>query len=248
MHNRGLDSVWLGHKRLNKSVKQKFVDAQGSPRFPRSGEWPDEMRSLGGCYSSWCERRWWKSHTSPNCICGSSLYLHCRVELLSHTYCDWPLQKKSGSDGQGHMLSLKVYLAPDPTEGEALTWIIFWQKPINIVCNHWHSLFPCRRVRHFSPLTCTLGHDLPFLFWKQWIESEAFRNMALISNNTSDQSSQWPRALAPTQKELFRFFLSLTSGCNLVLLNSKDPTVLLASVQRTSPFIIESLMNDLVRQ
>lgn len=72
--------------------------------------------------------------------------------------------------------------------------------------------------------------------------------MALISNNTSDQSSQWPRALAPTQKELFRFFLSLTSGCNLVLLNSKDPTVLLASVQRTSPFIIESLMNDLVRQ
>lgn len=43
-------------------------------------------------------------------------------------------------------------------------------------------------------------------------------------------------------------FLDLTSGCNLVLLNSKDPTVLLAPVQRTSPFIIWSLMNDLVRQ
>lgn len=93
MHNRGLDSVWLGHKWLNKSVKH-FVDLQGSLWFPRSGEWPDEMRSLGGCYSCWCERRWWKSHTSLDCICGSSLYRHCCLELLSHTYCDWPLQKK----------------------------------------------------------------------------------------------------------------------------------------------------------
>lgn len=49
------------------------------------------------------------------------------------------------------------------------------------------------------------------------------------------------------QKE-FLGFSCLTSGCNLVLLNSKDPTVLLAPKQRTSPFIIWSLMNDLVRQ
>lgn len=70
----------------------------------------------------------------------------------THTVAD--LYWKSGSDGQGHTLLLKVYLAPDPTEGETFTWIIFWQKSRNILFNillflvvkfgtslHWHVLY-----------------------------------------------------------------------------------------------------------
>lgn len=147
MHNWGLDSVWLGHKRLNKSVKQKFVDVQGSTAWWVTG-WNEVFRGLLQLlvWASLVE----KSHFTE---------LYSWIITLSSLPCGivephilWlTFTEKSGSDGQGHMLLLKVYLAPDPTEEEALTWIIFWQKPINIVCNHWHSLFACRRVRHFSP-------------------------------------------------------------------------------------------------
>lgn len=159
MHYWVLDSVYLANKQPNKSVKHflgiftNFVDLLGSLQFPQSSEWPVEMRSLGGCYSCCCERRCWKSQTSLDFILGAdpSLYLHC---WATHTVAD--LYKKSGSDGRGRILLLQVHLAPDPTEGEALTWIIFRQKSINIVCNtdillflavgfgtslHWHVLY-----------------------------------------------------------------------------------------------------------
>lgn len=84
----------------------------------------------------------------------------------THAVAD--LYRKSGSDGQGHVPLLQTHLAPDPTEGETPTWIIFPVKSINIACNRWHSPFPRHRLWHGSPLTRALSCELPFLFWKQW--------------------------------------------------------------------------------
>lgn len=166
----------------------------------------------------------------------------------THAVAD--LYRKSGSDGQGHVPLLQTHLAPDPTEGETPTWIIFPVKSINIACNRWHSPFPpSSRLARLSTDTRFELRAVSFHFYfgnNDHIRSlqkhrlhpqQCLRSILPVA----PRSRSNPEGVAP-------FFLSLTSACNLVLLNSKDPTVLLASVQRTSPFIIESLMNDLVRQ
>lgn len=90
----------------------------------------------------------------------------------------------------------KPHLAPDPTEGETPTWI-FPLKSINIACNRWHSPLLSTDTRFELRTSISILETM--------ITSEAVRNAGFIPNNASDQSSQWPRALAPTQKELLRF-------------------------------------------
>lgn len=133
-------------------------------------------------------------------------YPHWRLERwATHAVAD--LYRKSGSDGQGHVPLLQTHLAPDPTEGETPTWIIFPVKSINIACNHWHSPFPRHRVCSSALLSTDTCFELrsSISILETMITSEAFRNTGFIPNNASDQSSQWPRTLASTQKELLRF-------------------------------------------
>lgn len=206
------------------------------------------MRSLGGCYSCWCDCHWWKSHTSLDFILGvdPSLYFHCRLELLSHTYCGWPSQKKwlwwAGSyDFAAGLPSSWPHWGRSPHLNNILT-------KVNKYCLQ--PLTFSFSLSSGSALSTDTNFRLRFpisiLETMNWIRSLQKHGPHL---------QQYLRSILPVAscscsnpEGVVPFFLSLTSGCNLVLLNSKDPTVLLASVQRTSPFIIESLMNDLVRQ
>lgn len=193
--------------------------------------WANEIRSLGGCYSCW-----WIHHPIY------TAFWNC---WATHTVAD--LYRKSGSDGQGWTLLLQVYQAPDPTEGEALTWII--DRQVNKYC-----LQPRIFSFSLSSGSSLLSTDTYFRLRFSVSILETINRIRSLQKHGPHLQQYFQSILpvAPCSRSnpegVVLFFLSLTSGCNLVLLNSKDPTVLLASVQRISPFIIESLMNDLVRQ